>query len=146
MFTEQIPIQPLLLDSDILKSMLAPIWIETETPNLSVLGLQNCVNGNPIKNNEKYEQKFALTIALETLHFQLIYSETYEFRIQAGDWSNLYQYTFESNPNCQFGATYVPPFGIQWWNLRYPNDHTDSEKFQLYLSYILFLGYTSCWK
>ena len=109
---------------DILKSVLDPTVKPTETENIWMLGLRHCVNGNKIKGIEKYGPTFAPTIPPETLRFQLAYSSAFEFKLQTGDCSNVFQCTYEPDPHKRIWC-YLPPFYLQWWNLRYPNDTID---------------------
>ena len=109
---------------DILRSVLAPTVKPTETNNIWMLGLRHCVNGNKIKGNEKYGPTFAPTIAPETLRFQLAYSAAFGFKLQTGDCSNAFQCTYEPDAQKRIWC-YLPPFYIQWWNLRYPMDQID---------------------
>ena len=124
MFSKPKPIRTLPPDIDILQSVLVPSVKPTDLQNIWQLGLRHCVNGRKIKGNLKYGPTFAPTISPETLRFQLSYSAAFNFKLQTGDYSNAFQCTYEPDANKRIWC-HPPPFYLQWWNLRYPNDPLD---------------------
>ena len=120
-FTKPQPIKSLPTGVDVLRSVLATTVKPTDTDNLWLLGIRHCVNGNPIKGDIKYGPTYAPTISPETLRFQIAYSAEYKFHLQTGDCSNAFQCTHEPDATKRIWC-YLPPYYIQWWNLRYPHD------------------------
>ena len=125
-FSKPQPIKTLPPNVDILKSVLATTVKPTENKNLWLLGLRHCVNGKTIKGNDQYGQTYAPTIAPDTLRFQLAYSAAFQFHLQIGDCSNAFQCTHEPDPLRRIWC-YLPPYYLQWWNLRYPHDSIDPQ-------------------
>ena len=120
-FTRPQPTNTLPEGVDILISVLATTVKSTDTDNLWLLGIRHCVNGNPIKGNMKYGPTYAPTISPETLRFQIAYSAAFKFQLQTGDCSNAFQCTHEPDATKRVWC-YLPPYYLQWWNLRYPHD------------------------
>ena len=123
-FTKPQPLNTLPPDVDVLKSVLASTVKPTENEHLWLLGLRHCVNGKLIKGIDKYGPTYAPTISPDTLRFQLAYSAAFGFQLQTGNCSNAFQCTHEPDPDKRIWC-YLPPYYLQWWNLRYPNDTID---------------------
>ena len=91
------------------------------------MSLRHCVNGKQIKGDDKYGPTYALTISPETLRFQIAYYAAYGLKLQTGYCSNTFQCTYEPDPT-KWILCYLPPYYLQWWNIRYPNDAIDPDK------------------
>ena len=118
-FTKPIPISTLPTDVDILRSILAPSVKPIDIQSIWKFGLRHCIKGKSLKGNEQYDPTFVPTVSSLFFHFQVCYSAANNFCDISGDFSNVFQYTYEPDISTRFFC-YFPPFYLIWWNSRFP--------------------------
>ena len=120
-FTRPMKKTKIAQDAMILKSVLTPSVKTTDIPNLWKLNIRHCVNGKPMKGMQEYGATRASTVHPDTVRFQLAYCTAQGFTHRPYDCTNVFQYTFEDDPDKRIYC-YLPPFYTYWYNSRYPHD------------------------
>ena len=123
-FTKPIRKQNISSDTLILKSVLAPTVKATDITSLWKLNVRHCVNGKPMNGLTSYGATRASTVSPDTVRFQIAFGTSLGFKHRTFDCTNAFQCTFEDDPSKRIYC-YLPPFYLQWYNLRYSNDPID---------------------
>ena len=77
-----------------------------------------------MKGLTSYGATRASTVSPDTFRFQLAFGTSLGFKHRTFDCTNAFQCTFEDDPSKRIYC-YLPPFYLQWYNLRYSNDPID---------------------